>query len=104
MAQVFESRDGPDTIFSSRKCKSGVDQIEQVMRNAFAFFRGGLGGADVKATIDLRRIACQALAAIFPGKPCAQRGLSRGCRSDDGDKGCSARPGLREALLYLRGW
>src|SRR5882757_6216336 len=101
MAQVFESRDGPDTIFSRRECKARVDQIEQVMRDAFAFFRGRLGGADVKAAIDLRRIARQDLAAIFPRKPCAQRGLSGGCGSDDGDKRCRPRPRLREAFLYL---
>ena len=101
MAQVFESRDGPDTIFSRRKSKAGVHQIEQVMRDAFALFRGRLGGADVKATIDLRRIARQDLAAIFSGKPCTQRGFSRGCRPDDSDKRCRPRPRLREAFLYL---
>jgi hypothetical protein len=102
MAQVFESRDGSDTIFSRRKCKAGVHQIEQVMRDALAFFRGRLGGADVKATINLRRIARQDLAAIFPGKPCAQRGFSRGRRPDDGDKRCRPRPRLPGAILYLR--
>src|SRR6267154_99403 len=40
MAQVFESRDGSDTVFSRRKSKAGVHQIEQVMRDAFPLFRG----------------------------------------------------------------
>jgi len=69
LAQVIERLDGPARYSPAVKAKPGVHQIEQVMRDAFALFMGWFGGADVKAAIDLRRIARQDLAAEFPGKP-----------------------------------
>ena len=84
LAQVFENCDGAIAILPCRERKRRVHQIEQVMRDTFAFFDCGLCGADVEATIDLGRIAGQDFAAKFPGEPDAQGGLSRGCRPHDG--------------------
>src|SRR5579862_5639997 len=53
LAQVLQDGYSSNAIFPRRERKRRVHQIEQVMRNAFAFLDGGLGGADIKTAIDL---------------------------------------------------
>jgi hypothetical protein len=43
-------------IFARREESGGFRNIDQVMRNTLAFGRNDLGGADVKAAVNLQRI------------------------------------------------
>src|SRR6266404_8490934 len=71
-AQVFENLNRPESVFSRGKREAGVHQIQQMVWNAVALFAGRLGGANVKASIDLRGITGQHLSTEFAGQPCAQ--------------------------------
>ena len=73
------------------------------MRDALTLLNGRLGRANVKTAIDMGRIAGQDFAAELPGKPNAQRSLSRSGRPHDGDQRKRRRPGLARTIFGFRG-
>ncbi len=63
--------DGAERIFTEtprRIAFGGIEKIDQMVRHGAAFFGRGLGGADVHAAIDLRRIDTHDLDRMPRGK------------------------------------
>src|SRR5260370_15374944 len=104
-AQVFQNLQGELPVASSRGIVPWPKNVDQMMRNATAFGEAGLCRANIKAAIELRRIARYNLPAE-PLREChAQRRLSRSRRTNNGTerqelfvfahrhRGSCARPG-----------
>src|SRR5712671_6529213 len=85
-AQVFQNLQGELAVASSGGIVPWPKNVDQMVRNAAAFGEAGLGRANIKAAIELRRIARY----NFPAEPLrechAERRLSRSRRTNNGNE------------------
>ncbi len=78
VAQIAKNFQGAAAVITGSKNFSGLDEINQVVRDAVLFGRRNLSRADIEMAIDLRGIADQDFAAEFFGEMDAQRGFAGG--------------------------
>src|SRR6266436_3241025 len=86
LAQFFQNLQGELAVASSGGIVPWPKNVDQMVRNAAAFGEAGLGRANIKAAIELRRIARH----NFPAEPLreahAERRLSRCRRTNNGNE------------------
>ena len=86
LAQVFQDGNRSRAVFARREWETRVHQVQQVMRNAAAFFERGLGRANIETAIDLRGIAGQDIALQFAGQRHGERGFAGSRRTHNGNE------------------
>lgn len=62
-----------------------ISDVKQVMRNKRTFGSGGLGGADIQATVNGDRVATDNLGRKATGKCKCKRGFAAGCGAEQDD-------------------